>query len=155
MKRDIGTVRVNATRELSVDAIAGAFRALGFNVHQTDRMRGRVVAVAAAPTPLSMDEWDRASAVEAPRMRAIARETLPVTSLFMTLHDDEVQVHAAAAVESAGGGATVTIEYTIVDEKAQRYGIRGAEQAPPAMARIGYQKAWREFNNQLTVAQNK
>ena len=155
IRQELGSALVDATPEEAFDALANTVEALGFTISEQNRDTGHLFAVAPAPKPLNEEEWEEGRKVDEPEAKAIFAKTMPVTSLFVFLHTDEVEIHILATVLPVETGTKISFEYTIVDHKALNMGVYAPKNPPPSLARIGLIKTWKVFERQLNLVQSK
>ncbi len=155
IREEMGRAVVDATPDQAFNALENTLEALGFTISEKDRDSGNIFGVAPAPTPLSLQEWEEGRKTDEPQVKSIVAKSMPITSLFMAMHHDEVEVHISGAVRSANRATEVSVAYTVLDKKAIRMGVHSMDNPGPTLARIGMIKAWKEFERQLARVQGK
>jgi len=135
--------------EVAFTALEAAFTKLSLLVNRRNREEGSLVGRAVAPRPLSDAEWNSASEVELPRVKAtVTREVGPMAGMLVTLSPSSYYLLFAAGVS---GDATRT-QIGFTGRMASIAPIRGRyynEFMPPAALRLGVEKLWAAFETEL------
>jgi hypothetical protein len=146
-----GSKVFDANKEDAFNALVKTVEELGFTITENDRETGYILAQAAAPIPLTEEEWQTVVDVEQPGMRSLASDTLPISSFFLSLHTDGVEIHVNGSVAKEAIGSRVKFDYTMIDNKVMEMGFTPVQTPPPTAVRVGLVKAWAEYEKQLAL----
>lgn len=149
LKRDQGTRLIRARKKLVVRAMKSTLNELGFSIRKYDRAAGLIYAVAAAPAPLTQEEWKKVSIFDESRMKEIVARTIPITSTFFQLHTDGVDVHLIVGITKHKRGSMVSFDYSVEDHKTREMGFVTMKHPGPKTAALAVEKAWRSLEVEL------
>ena len=148
----------NGTRTFEVppgtafDAVNAALTRLGLVIVQRSRATGIITAEAPAPSPLDRSEWDRASAIDLPKARAIlARHIGPLADLFNFEPQGLDTVINAAVIETKTGGSEVSFTMRMRETAPPKQDLPRREYPPPTAARMGLDKIWKVVELELAA----
>jgi hypothetical protein len=117
-------------------------------VEQQDYPTGFLLFSSSAPTPLTNEEWAEVKKRDTPEMRDIAEDELGPLSWFATLDPSGKDVLVNVLVEEKGVGVEVSLKMRL------RVAATGSDRArrmqpPPTAVRIGLDKFWALFEDEL------
>ncbi|MCC7483373.1 MAG: hypothetical protein IT529_00150 [Burkholderiales bacterium] len=147
-----GTQRFGANRGAVFGAVRVALTRLGMRIESEDAGLGYVNAVAPAPRPLDVAEWNAAAAKDLPRMREIARRHVGLLSDFIRFEPEGLQIVINAAVVEAPAGSEVSLTMRMREVAPPKSGMPRREYAPPTAVAIGLAKIWAAMDHELPGA---
>lgn len=146
---------VSAPKRDAFDAIRIALARLGFQAESQDPGLGYLAVFALAPAPLNIAEWQQATAADSPRLRQIAREHVGMAAEFIGFEPEGLQVVITATVLDRSGDADVSLTMRMREIAPPRSGIPRREYPPPTAVRMGLDKIWAAFEQELSLRSSK
>ena len=107
--RTLGRRIVAISRSQALLAARGAGQRLGMVVEEENVETGFLLVTAAAPTPLTADEWAEVQAADTDRMKTVIAKKVGVASWFATLDPSAKDVLANVLVADKRAGVEVSI----------------------------------------------
>jgi hypothetical protein len=144
-----GTHFANASTGETFDATAAALVSLRMELRQQSRGLGFINADAAAPLPLSRNEWDRAGAADLPRAREILSRHVGPMALLFDFEPEGLDVVITATIIDARGGSEVSLTMRMREVAAPKSGLPRREYPPPSALLAGLDKIWGALEREL------
>lgn len=120
-------------------------------IEQQDIASGYLQGSAPAPTPLSKQEWGLVEQSDNPSLQAIATQELGAIGSQFTLDPEPYDVLLNVFVSEIPQGATVSLELRIKNRTVQMYKTAYSSEPPPTAVRIGVEKFWYVFGQQIAM----
>jgi hypothetical protein len=145
---DKGRRTIQASKQDVFRAVRGAALRVNMVIEQQDYPTGFLFVSSAAPAPLTQEEWAEVQRRDTPNLRDIVADELGPLSWFATLDPTGKEVLANVLVEEQDVGVEVSIKMRMRlanpgPDRARRL------QPPPSAARIGLEKFWGAFDEEL------
>jgi len=145
-----GTRVCKAPRNAAYAAVGAALFKLGMTVETSDLVLGYINVYAAAPSPLSREEWETAAKADLPRMRKIAaRHIGEVAAEFIRFEPEGLQIVINATVIEVKAGTEISLTMRMRETAPPKSGMPRREYAPPTGVRIGLAKIWAAVGRDL------
>jgi hypothetical protein len=135
IKDKLASKQFKISPDIAFKALIRSVEKLNFVIKDLQDKDKMIHAVAAAPSPLTDSEWEEIKEIEEPKMKKIASKNAPISSMFFSLHTDEVEIHVIGLVKPVYDGSEVILEFTMVDNKMKNMGLIGGEEPPPLVLR--------------------
>lgn len=133
-------------------ALHAAFARIGMQITNSDPDVGTLTAAAAAPLPLSAQEWHQAGQADLPRMREIARVHVGPMAEFISFEPEGLEVVINAALLDSPGGVEVSLTARMREVAPPRSNMPRREYPPPTAARLALGKLWQGYERELRQA---
>ena len=146
-----GTRMVGMSKRESFDAIRIALDRLGMQIESQDPGLGYLAVFAAAPLPLNAVEWRQATEADLPLLREIARQHVGMAAEFIRFEPEGLQVLITATALERPNGSEVSLTMRMREIAPPRSGIPRREYAPPTAVRIGLDKIWNAFDQEMRL----
>lgn len=143
-----GSRKFKASHYQAFVAAQGTLRKIGTVVEKQDLPSGFLFATAAAPTPLSPAEWEIVKETDTTDMRKIAVEEVGYMGWFANLDPASKDVLINVYVVARHDQAEVSIGMRLRNKKDIK-GLKKRTQPPPTAMKLGLEKFWRVFDEQL------
>ena len=150
-----GTRSVSATKSEAFDAMRFALARLGMQTESLDPGLGYLSVFAPAPLPLDVAEWNKATEADLPLLRQILRERIGILGDFVRFEPEGLQIVITATVLEARAGSEVSLTMRMREIAPPRSGIPRREYAPPTAVRMGLDKIWTAFDQELRLRSNR
>jgi len=152
-----GARSVPVRRGEAFEALYAGLVRLGMIVESRDPDAGTLTVAAPAPRPLDIDEWNRAEAVDLPRLRGYLCPVLGDARCQAIRFEPDglVIVINAAVLAGAGGGAEISLTARMREIERSKSGIPRREYPPPAAVRMALEKIWGRFDEELVERQKR
>lgn len=144
-----GTRVVNAAKLPAFEAMRVALARVGMHVEGQDPDLGYLAVAAAAPRPLDLAEWRRAAEADLPHLREITRTYVGVLSDFIRFEPEGLDVIINATVIETQGRTEVSLTVRLREVAPPRSGIPRREYVTPTAVRMGLDKIWTAFEQEL------
>lgn len=128
-------------------AVQKTAQRLGMTIEDVDRETGFLLASAAAPTPLTQDEWKIVQDHDTDEMREVVGETIGAASWFVDLDPSGKEVLANVLINETGEGTEISIGIRLRATRTEA-GRDRRLQPPPTAMRIGMEKFWAIFEEE-------
>ncbi len=151
--RTMGRRVVEVSRTRALLAARGATQKLGMLIEEENLETGFLLVTAAAPTPLTMAEWEEVQAADTAKMQSVIAREVGVASWFATLDPSAKDVLANVLVAKKPGGVEVSIGLRLRNKRVVTGRVRRG-QPPPMALRIGLRKFWAAFDDELRALSN-
>ena len=124
---------------------------MGMRIGDQSPNIGYLNVFAPAPLPLDKEEWEKAEAQDLPRMREIVRPFLGWMADFIRFEPEglEIVINGTVISNPARNGADVSLTVRMREIKPPPSGMPRRDYAPPSAVRMGLDKIWRNFDQEL------
>lgn len=146
-----GTRVVSVGRTEAFDTIRLALTRVGMQVESQDPGLGYLAVIGPAPRPLDLAEWRQATEEDLPRLREITRDYVGVLSEFIRFEPEGLLVLINATVLEVQAGTEVSLTVRMREVAPPRSGIPRREYVPPTAVRMGLDKIWAIFEQELRL----
>ena len=144
-----GTHFVNANPNDAFDAVYASFVKLGLVVTQQSRGLGLITAQAPAPTPLSQEEWESASANDLPKAKELLRRYIGGAAEFFHFEPKGLDTVMTATILGTRGGAEISFTMRMHEVTPIQQGLPRREYPPPTALKVGLDKTWATVDKEL------
>lgn len=132
-------------------AMRVALAGLGMHTVSQDSALGYLSVVAPAPRPLDGEEWRRAGETDLPRLRRLVAPHVGMLSQFIRFEPEGLQVVISATIVETPGGAEIALTARMREVAPPRSGFPRREYLPPTALRLGVDKIWQAFEEELRL----
>jgi hypothetical protein len=122
---------------------------LGMKTEQQDLSLGHLAVAAAAPLPLSDDEWRRASDADLPFLQRLIEPHVGLAANFVKFEPQGLEVVIHATVLDAAAGTEVSLTVRLREVAPPRSGWPRREYVSPQVLRLGLEKIFSAFEREL------
>jgi hypothetical protein len=129
-------------------AVQKTAQRLGMIVESQDPATGYILASSMAPTPLTPDEWTIVQENDTEEMRQVVGETIGAASWFVDLDPSGKEVLANALVTETREGTEISLAIRLRSTRTEA-GRDRRLQPPPTAMRIGMEKFWAIFEEEV------
>ena len=150
-----GTRVFSVARAEAYDAVRVAMARLGMTVEAQDPALGFVNVYAAAPRPLTLEEWREAADADLPKLREVARRHVGAMADFIRFEPEGLQIVINATVLEVAVGSEVSLTMRMREIAPPRSGMPRREYAPPTAVQIGLDKIWSELEREFKATYRK
>lgn len=133
-------------------ALHAALSRLGMRVESQEPEVGYLNVYAPAPVPLNAQEWQQAAQADLPKIRAIARPHIGMAADFISFEPEGLLIVINATTVDVPGGTEVSLTMRMREVAPPRSGMPRREYPPPTGVRIGLDKIWGQFEDELRAA---
>ncbi|TAN55896.1 MAG: hypothetical protein EPN19_02010 [Betaproteobacteria bacterium] len=133
-------------------ALHAALSRLGMRVESQEPEVGYLNVYAPAPTPLNAQEWRQAAESDLPKIRAIARPHIGMAAEFISFEPEGLLVVINATAVDVAAGTEVSLTMRMREVAPPKSGMPRREYPPPTAVRIGLDKIWAQFEQELRAA---
>ena len=144
----IGSRLFEVSRYQAFVAAQSTLRKLGLVVEKQDFATGFLFATAAAPVPLSAEEWEIVKQTDTTEMRKIAVKEVGYIGWFANLDPASKDVLVNVYVVARQDRTEVSLGMRMRHKK-DIEGLKKRTQPPPTALRMGFEKFWRVFDEEL------
>ena len=144
-----GTRLFKTTRGDAFVAMRVALAQLGMQTEQQDMALGHLAVAAAAPLPLTEDEWRTASQVDLPLLRRLIEPHVGAAAGFVEFEPQGLDVVINAAFLDAPGGTEVSLTVRLRERAPPRSGWPRREYVAPHILTVGLEKIFATFEREL------
>ena len=152
MLADKGLRRHKVRRMDAFVALHAAFGKLGMRIADQDPDIGTMSADAPAPRPLDAQEWQRAAAIDLPRMRAIARPHIGPMVEMIRFEPEGLEIVIHATLLEIDGSTEVSLTARMREVAPPKSNQPRREYPPPTAVNLALDKIWRQYEEQLRAA---
>lgn len=114
---------------------------------------GYLSVVGPAPLPLSPAEWDRAQEADGPKLCEVVRRTIALAPCPIRFEPDIFDVVITATIREVAAGSEVSLTARLREKKPPASGWPAREYLPPTAVRMGLDKIWGRFEQELRLRQ--
>ena len=144
-----GTRFYRISPDEAFDTLRITLTRLGMRIGDQSPNIGYLNVFAPAPTPLDKDEWEKAEAEDLPKMREIIRPFLGWMANFVRFEPEGLEIVINGTINPVRNGAEVSLTVRMREVKPPPSGMPRRDYAPPSAVRIGLDKIWRNFDQEL------
>ncbi|HEY4957319.1 MAG TPA: hypothetical protein VII31_05840 [Caldimonas sp.] len=144
-----GTRLFKASRGDAFVAMRVALAELGMHTEQQDMTLGHLAVAAAAPLPLTDEEWRSASQVDLPLLQRLIEPHVGVAASFVQFEPQGLDVVINAAFLDAPGGTEVSLTVRLRERAPPRSGWPRREYVSPRVLTLGLEKIFATFEREL------
>jgi hypothetical protein len=151
-----GTRTFNAGRGEAFAAMRVTMLRLGMTVSHEAPALGYLNVYAPAPRPLDLPEWREAETADLPRAREIVTKHLgPILGGLFTFEPRGLDIVMNVTVIETRAGAEVSLTMRMRETAPPKSGLPRREYAPPTAVRMGLDKIWTTFDQELRAPRRK
>lgn len=147
-----GTRTYKVRRSDAFVALHAALSRLGMRVIDQDPDVGALHVEAPAPAPLNAQEWKMAAEADLPKMREIASKHVGIAAAMIKFEPEGLLVVIHATALDAGTDTELSLTMRMREVAPPRSGMPRREYPPPSAVRIGLDKIWAQFEQELRAA---
>lgn len=140
-----GTRVYPVTRAEAYDAIRVSMARLRMTVEAQDPVLGFVSVYAAAPLPLSDEEWRQAADADLPRARNVIRPCVGVFNILFVFEPAGLQSVIRGTVVQVPAGTAISFTARMREIAPPETGFPRREYLPPTAVRMAVAKMWNEI----------
>ena len=122
---------------------------LGMRIGDQSPSIGYLNVFAPAPTPLDQDEWLKAEAQDLPKMREIVCKYIDIRCKFIRFEPEGLDIVINGTINPVRSGAEVSLTMRMREVKPPQTGMPRRDYAPPTAVRLGLDKIWRNYEQEL------
>ena len=137
------------TRAEAYDAVRVSMARLGMTVEAQDPVLGYVNVFAAAPLPLTPEEWRMAAEADLPLLREIVRPFAPLESIFIRFEPEGLQSVISGTVVELPVGTEISFTARMRQIAPPPSGFPRREYLPPTAVRMALDKMWAEVEREF------
>lgn len=151
--KENGTRVFQVRRDDAFVAMRATLPRVGMQVVDENPALGYLNARGPAPRPLDLPEWRRAEEADLPKAREIIRKYLGgIVAALFTFEPEGLDVLITATVLDTRAGAEVALTVRMRETAPPKGDLPRREYVPPTAVRMGLEKIWREFEQELRTA---
>lgn len=133
-------------------ALHAALSRIGMRVESQEPEVGYLNVYAPSPTPLNAVEWQQAAQTDLPRIRALARPHIGMAAEFISFEPEGLLTVINATTVDVPGGTEVSLTMRMREIAPPKSGMPRREYPPPTAVRMGLDKIWGQFEQELRAA---
>jgi hypothetical protein len=122
---------------------------LGMRTEQQDLGLGHLAVAAAAPLPLSNEEWRSASDADLPFLQALIEPHVGIAASFVRFEPQGLEVVINATVADTAAGTEVSLTVRLRETAPPRSGWPRREYVAPNLLKVGLEKIYTAFEREL------
>jgi hypothetical protein len=122
---------------------------LGMRTEQQDLSLGHLAVAAAAPLPLSDEEWRQASEIDLPLLRRLIEPHVGMAAQFVKFEPQGLEVVINATVLETAAGTEVSLTVRLREVAPPRSGWPRREYVAPQLLKVGLEKIFAAFEREL------
>ena len=138
---------IDAPPSVTFSALRRSFLELGLAIKIDDINIGSIAGEAAAPTPLTPEEWLRIAKHESPRLANLSKGMLAFSD-----NPDHYTIIFKATLRPMNGKTLVLFDYYLDSPKMRRMGLTPLKYAPALAIHLACEKLWANLTKQLRDA---
>jgi hypothetical protein len=150
-----GTRIYRANTDEAFAAMRSSLARLGMQVGDQSARMGYLNVFAAAPRPLSLEEWRSAAGKDLPKFRAILEKHIGFIAWFIPFEPEGLEIVINVTTLKVQSGAELALTMRMREVAPPKSGMPRREYAPPTAVRMGLDKIWQEFEAELRAVQNR
>ena len=155
MLADKGTRLFTVSRTDAFVAMRVALAELGMHTEQQDMTLGHLAVAAAAPLPLTDEEWRSASQVDLPLLHRLIEPHVGAAAGFVQFEPQGLDVVINATFLDAPGGTEVSLTVRLRERAPPRSGWPRREYVAPRLLTVGLEKIFATFERELKVGSQR
>jgi hypothetical protein len=150
-----GTRIYRANVDEAFVAMRSALARLGMQLGDQSPRIGYLNVFAAAPKPLSAEEWRGAAGKDLPKLRAILEKHIGFLAWFVPFEPDGLEIVINVTTLEVKSGAELSLTMRMRELAPPKSGMPRREYAPPTAVRMGLDKIWSEFERELRSVRSR
>lgn len=147
-----GVRRYKVKKTEAFVALYAALSRIGMRVESQESEVGYLSVYAASPIPLNAQEWRQAADADLPKIRALARPYVGMAADFISFEPEGLLTVINATTVDSAGGCEVSLTMRMREVAPPKSGMPRREYPPPTAVRIGLDKIWAQFEQELRAA---
>jgi hypothetical protein len=151
MLAERGTRTYKLNRADGFVAMRVALATLGMRTEQQDVTLGHLAVAAAAPLPLSDEEWRVASQADLPLLQRLIEPHVGVAAYFVKFEPQGLDVVINATFIERDGGTDVSLTVRLREVAPPRSGWPRREYVAPHILSVGLEKIFAAFERELSA----
>lgn len=144
-----GTRLFKVSRDDAFIAMRVALAELGMRTEQQDMSLGHLAVAAAAPLPLTDEEWRSASQADLPMLHRLIEPYVGVAAGFVQFEPQGLDVVINATFLDAPAGTEVSLTVRLRERAPPRSGWPRREYVAPRILTVGLEKIFATFEREL------
>jgi len=144
-----GTRFYRVSPEEAFDTLRVTLTRMGMRIGDQSPSIGYLNVFAPAPTPLDQDEWLKAEAQDLPKLREIAVKHVGLRGNLIRFEPEGLEIVINGTTLPARSGTEVSLTVRLREVKPPQSGMPRRDYAPPSAVRMGLDKIWRNFEQEL------
>ncbi len=150
-----GTRVYPVRRDEAFIAMRVALAELGMRTEAQDMSLGHLAVAAAAPLPLTDEEWRTASQLDTPLLRRLIEPHVGIVANFVQFEPQGYDVVINATVLDAAKGVEVSLTVRLRERAPPRSGWPRREYVLPSAVSIGMEKIFSTFERELQAGKRR
>jgi hypothetical protein len=152
--KERGTRVIGVGRNDALDAMRVTMLRLGMRVTDQNPALGYLSVSGPAPKPLDLPEWRQAEKADLPRARDIIREHLgPIAAELFTFEPEGLEIVMNVTIIATGAVTSeVSLTMRMWETTPPKSNLPRREYPPPTAVRMGLDKIWTRFDQELRTA---
>ena len=139
-----------ATKDQGILAAQLAARRIGMVVEEQSYDTGFLFVTAPAPTPLTMSDWEKVQEADTEDLRSIISDEFGLLKFWVTLEPSSKEVLANIFINEKNEGIEVTVGLRLRGTGSET-DRKKRLQPPPTAVRMGLNKFWDAYENELAA----
>lgn len=144
-----GTRFYRVSPEEAFDTLRVTLTRMGMRIGDQSPSIGYLNVFAPAPTPLDQDEWLKAEAQDLPKLREIAVKHVGLRGNLIRFEPEGLEIVINGTTLAARSGTEISLTVRLREVKPPQSGMPRRDYAPPSAVRMGLDKIWRNFEQEL------
>ena len=144
-----GTRFYRISPEEAFDTLRVTLTRMGMRIGDQSPSIGYLNVFAPAPTPLDQDEWLKAEAQDLPKLREIAVKHVGLRGNLIRFEPEGLEIVINGTTLAARSGTEISLTVRLREVKPPQSGMPRRDYAPPSAVRMGLDKIWRNFEQEL------
>lgn len=144
-----GTRFYRVSPEEAFDTLRVTLTRMGMRIGDQSPSIGYLNVFAPAPTPLDQDEWLKAEAQDLPKLREIAVKHVGLRGNLIRFEPEGLEIVINGTTLPARSGTEISLTVRLREVKPPQSGMPRRDYAPPSAVRMGLDKIWRNFEQEL------
>jgi len=138
------------SRDAAFVGMRAAMLKLGMQITDEDPALGYLNVRASAPKPLDLEEWRQAADADLPKARKIIADHLnPFVATLFTFEPQGLDIVMNVTIIEVREGAEVSLTMRMREIAPPKGDLPRREYPPPTAVRMGLDKIWRQFDQEL------
>jgi hypothetical protein len=144
-----GTRFFRVSPDEAFDTLRITLTRMGMRIGDQAPNIGYLNVFAPAPLPLDREEWEKAEAEDLPRMRELVKPFVGMLANFIRFEPEGLEIVINGTINPVRTGAEVSLTVRMREVKPPPSGMPRRDYAPPSAVRMGLDKIWRNFDQEL------
>lgn len=147
-----GTRVYKVKRQEAFNATRIALARLAMRIGGQSEELGYLNVFAAAPAPLSPQEWEQAAERDLPKLRELAKKHVGLLAYFVKFEPEGLEIVINTTTIEVPAGTEVSLTMRMREIAPPPSGMPRREYPPPSAVRMGLDKIWRELESELKIS---